>query len=220
VKKKRYKVKEAVDNLAKLERESRQLRRLETLIDVVFAIIIWRAFMLIPRPGEGGWNWLSITDMLASNVLTLIIAVIGVVVAIVYWLQNNALFGNLDRTDGFHTALSILQLFFLLLFLYSIQVGATLEASTGTRAFESCTAALVGIAAALGWFYAIKNRRLVSPDLSDQEARDLQIRTLAEPITAVITLPCAFIGPWIWEASWLLYPLIVSLLKRRIKAGK
>lgn len=78
------------------------------------------------------------------------------VVAIVYWLQNNALFGNLDRTDDLHTALSIMQIFFLLLFLYSIRVGATLEASSGTRAFESCTAALVGIASAMGWSYANK----------------------------------------------------------------
>ena len=213
-------MKEAVENLAKLERESRQLRRLETLIDVVFAIVIWRAFMLIPRPGEGGWNWDSITDMLASNILTLIIVMIGVVVAIVYWLQNNALFGNLDRTDGLHTALSILQIFFLLLFLYSIRVGATLEASSGTRVFESCTAALVGIASALGWSYAIKNRRLISAQLTDEEARDLQIKILAEPITALITLPCAFIGPWIWEASWLSYPLIAFLLRRRKKADK
>ena len=213
-------MREAVENLAKLERESRQLRRLEVLIDVVFAIVIWRAFMLIPRPGEGGWNWDSITDMLASNILTLVIVMIGVVVAIVYWLQNNALFGNLDRTDGVHTALSILQIFFLLLFLYSIRVGATLEASSGTRAFESCTAALVGITAALGWSYAIKNRRLVSPDLSDRDARDLQIRILAEPITALITLPCAFIGPWIWEASWLSYPLVTAVLKRRREAVK
>jgi uncharacterized membrane protein len=201
-------MKEAVENLAKLERESRQLRRLETLIDVVFAIVIWRTFMLIPRPGEADWNWDSITAMLASEILTFVIIMIGVVVA---------MFGNLDRTDGVHTALSILQIFFLLLFLYSIRIGATLEASSGTRAFESCTAALVGIMAALGWSYAIKNRRLVSPDLTDQEAGDLQIRILAEPITALITLPCAFIGPWIWEASWLSYPLIVFALKRVVE---
>lgn len=213
-------MKETVEGLAKLERESRQLRRLEVLIDVVFAIVIWRAFMLIPRPGEGGWSWDSITDMLASNILTFIIVMICVVVAIVYWLQNNALFGNLDRTDGLHTALSILQIFFLLLFLYSIRVGATLEASVGTRAFESCTAALVGIASAMGWSYAIKNRRLISADLTDQEAGDLQIRILAEPITALITLPCAFIGPWIWEASWLLYPLIAFVLRKRRRAAK
>jgi uncharacterized membrane protein len=213
-------MKEAVENLARLKRESRQLRRLEVLIDVVFAIVIWRAFMLIPRPGEADWHWDSITAMLASEILTFVIIMIGVVVAIVYWLQNNALFGNLDRTDSLHTALSMLQIFFLLLFLYSIRIGASLEASSGTRAFESCTAALVGIASVLGWSYAIKNRRLISAELADEEARDLQIRILGEPITALITLPCAFIGPWIWEASWLSYPLIASLLKRRMKAGK
>jgi len=213
-------MKEAVEDLAKLERESRQLRRLEVLIDVVFAIVIWRAFMLIPKPSEGSWNWDSITAMLASNILTLVIVMIGVVVVIVYWLQNNALFGNLDRTDGLHTALSILQIFFLLLFLYSIRVGATLEASVGTRAFESCTAALVGIASAMGWSHAIRNCRLVSLNLTDEQARDLQIRIFAEPITALITLPCAFIGPWIWEASWLSYPLIAFVLRRRKKDGK
>jgi uncharacterized membrane protein len=213
-------MKEVLENLGNLGRESLQLRRLEVLTDVVFAIVIWRIFILIPRPGTEDWHWDAIGPFLASNVLTFILVAIAVAIVIIYWLQNNALFGNLDRTDPRHTAISILQIFFLLLFLYSIRVGATLEASPGTRAFESCTAALVGITAALGWSYAIKNRRLTSPDLSDQEARDLQIRTLAEPITALITLPCAFIGPWIWEASWLLYPLVASLLKGRMRAGK
>ena len=69
---------EAVENLARLERESRQLRRLEVLIDVVFAIVLWRLFMLIPRPGEGGWNWDSVTAMLASNIVTFVLVAVGV----------------------------------------------------------------------------------------------------------------------------------------------
>jgi len=31
-------------------REKRQLRRLEVVMDVVYAILIWRAFQLLPRP--------------------------------------------------------------------------------------------------------------------------------------------------------------------------
>ena len=145
---------------------------------------------------------------------------IAMVIVIIYWIQNNALFNNLDRTDGQHTAISIVQIFFLLCFLLSIRLGVVLEASAGTRAFESSTAALVGLAAAIGWSYAIKNRRLISADLTDQEAGDLQIRSLAEPITALITIPCAFIGPWIWEASWLSYPLIAYILRQRRKREK
>ncbi len=213
-------MKETVDSLAKLERESRQLRRLEVLIDVIFAIVIWRIFILIPRPGTSDWHWDAIGPFLSANVLTFILVALSIVIVIIYWLQNNALFNNLDRTDSRHTAISIVQIFFLLCFLLSIRLGVVLEASAGTRAFESSTAALVGIASAWGWSYAIKNRRLVSPDLTDQEAGDLQIRFLAEPITALITLPCAFIGPWIWEVSWLLYPLIAFLLRQRKKAGE
>jgi len=213
-------MKETVEGLAKLERESRQLRRLEVLIDVIFAIVIWRIFMLIPRPETADWQWDAIGPFLASNVLTFTLVALSIVIVIIYWLQNNALFNNLDRTDSRHTAISIVQIFFLLCFLLSIRLGVVLEASAGTRAFESCTAALVGIASAWGWSYAIKNRRLVSPDLTDQEAGDLQIRFLAEPITALITIPCAFIGPWVWEVSWLLYPLIAYILRRRKKANK
>jgi uncharacterized membrane protein len=213
-------MKETIEGLAKLERESRQLQRLEVLIDVIFAIVIWRVFMLIPRPDTADWQWDAIGPFLSANVLTFILMAIAMVVVIIYWIQNNALFNNLDRTDGRHTAISIVQIFFLLCFLLSIRLGVVLEASSGTRAFESCTAALVGIASAWGWSYAIKNRRLISADLTDQEAGDLQIRILAEPITALITIPCAFVGPWIWEASWLLYPLIAYILRRRKTAGK
>jgi uncharacterized membrane protein len=213
-------MKETIEGLAKLERESRQLQRLEVLIDVIFAIVIWRVFMLIPRPDTADWQWDAIGPFLSANVLTFILMAIAMVVVIIYWIQNNALFNNLDRTDGRHTAISIVQIFFLLCFLLSIRLGVVLEASSGTRAFESCPAALVGIASAWGWSYAIKNRRLISADLTDQEAGDLQIRILAEPITALITIPCAFVGPWIWEASWLLYPLIAYILRRRKTAGK
>jgi len=213
-------MKETVEGLAKLERESRQLRRLEVLIDVIFAIVIWRVFILIPRPETADWRWDSIEPFLSSNVSGFLLMAIAMVIVIIYWIQNNALFNNLDRTDGQHTAISIAQIFFLLCFLFAIRLGVVLEASVGTRAFESSTAALVGIASAWGWSYAIKNRRLVSPDLTDQEAGNLQIRILAEPITALITIPCAFVGPWIWEASWLLYPLIAFILRRRRKAGK
>ena len=41
-----------------------------------------------------------------------------------------------------------------------------------------------------------------------------------ESITAIITIPCAFVGPFLWELSWLSYPLVVSLLKRRRRAKK
>jgi uncharacterized membrane protein len=209
-----------IEDKAKLMRESRQLRRLEILMDVVYAIVIWRIFTILPRPDKGVWTWDTFGSFLSTNILDVLIVIIGLIIVTIYWLQNNALFGNLERTDNWHTAISILQIFFLLLFLYSIRLGVLLGAGVAARLLESITAALVGIASVLGWSYAIKDRRLLAPEVSQEEARQLQERILVEPTTAIITIPCAFIGPILWEISWFLYPLLVALVKRRKKTVK
>ncbi len=207
------------EDKAKLKRETVQLLRLRRLIDVVYAIVLWNVFLLIPEPEKEEWVLETMSSFLSANILTLALVAIALAITIIFWLQNNTLFNNLDRTDGRHTALSILQIFFLLLFLHSIRLGVVLGASDGTRAFESIAAALMGIMAAWGWSYANKNRRLVSPDVTDQYARRLRDRILAEPITAIITLPLAFVGPALWEIAWLSYPLVVFLVRhwRRAK---
>jgi uncharacterized membrane protein len=197
------------------DRGIKQLLRLERIIDVVYAIVIWRIFMLIPKPAEANWAWDAIGPFLFDNILTFILAFIAVAIIIIFWIQNNVLLGNLERTDGRHTALSILQIFFLLLFLLSIRLGINLGGSAGTRVLESTAAAFVGISSTWAWAYARKNRRLISDDLSDAEARRMLDRTLAEPAAAIITIPCAFIGPWAWELAWLSLIPITQLLKRR-----
>ncbi len=208
------------EDKAKFRRESLQLQRLARMVDVVYAIIIWRAFTLLPRPTAEQLSWEHIGAFLSANIGGFLLVFIGIVVTIIYWLQNNVLFGNLQSTDSRHTILSILQLFFLLVFLVSLHLGIDLGASTGTRALESIAAALVGIAGGWGWLYAIKNNRLLLPEVTEQYARRLRDRILAEPITAIITIPLAFVGPIIWEISWLSYPLVVLLVRGRRRAKK
>lgn len=154
-----------------------------------------------------------------SNLDSFIIGFLGIIIVIVYWLQNNALFGNLQRTDNRHTTISIFQIFFLLIFLYSIRIGLVFGGSIETRVLESAAAALLGFTSVLGWLYAIKNHRLLSQDVSREMADEFLDRTLVEPVTALITIPCAFIGPYAWEAAWFLYPLVIWLM-RRLKISK
>ena len=208
------------EDKAKLRRESLQLKRLARMVDVVYAIIIWRAFTLLPRPTAEQLSWEHIGAFLSANIGGFLLVIIGIVVTIIYWIQNNVLFGNLQSTDSRHTILSILQLFFLLVFLVSLRLGIDLGASNGTRALESIAAALVGIAGGWGWVYAIKNHRLLLPEVTEQYAYRLRDRILAEPITAIITIPLAFVGPILWEISWLSYPLVVLLVRGRRRAKK
>ena len=137
---------------------------------------------------------------------------------IVYWLQNNTLSSVLARTDTRHTVFSIVQMFSVLLFLYSLRMGIEVGDALGARAFESLAAANVGLWGALAWNYAIRNRRLLRDDVTDLKAKQLATRITGEPITAAITIPVAFLGPIFWELSWFIYPVIAGIVRRRAKA--
>jgi hypothetical protein len=64
-----------MEDKAKRKRSVLQLSRLETLTDVVYAIVIWNFFVLIPDPA-GEWPWDSVVSFLTTNWLTLVL---------VYW---------------------------------------------------------------------------------------------------------------------------------------
>lgn len=191
-----------------------QLSRLERLADIIYALVLWRLFVLIPKPVSTEGAWHSFSEYLVENGFTLAIVVIGVVFVIIYWLQSNTLLGNLEKTNSTHTILTIVQLFSLLLFLMSLNLGVVLGGNMFTRLLESCTAALTGLCAAIAWRYGIKNRRLIQPDVDDFNAQKILDNVMAEPLAAIFTIPFAFAGPWAWEASWLLLIPVGFILKR------
>ncbi len=201
-----------------------QLLRLQRLSDVFYALVIFQLFMMIPTPGTEGKNWESLADYLSDHGPDLAVSLVGVAVAIVYWLQSNQLLGVLRKTDALHTACSILQLFTLLVLLYSMKLGIEIESSSsGTWAFESAAATAVGVFALLAYARARK-KGLLRPDVPEAEAKRLAIRYRAEPITTGISFPFAFVSGaevfgfnLIWEASWFLYPLIVFVVNRIAK---
>jgi uncharacterized membrane protein len=185
-----------------------KLIRLERVMDVIYALVIWRLFMILPRPEKGEGDTNSVLELLANNWDTFIIVLLALVIVIVFWLQNNSLFACLKATDRIHTAITIFQLFFLLFFLYSIGAGIRLGAAADSRLLESFAALLLAISAYLGWYYAYRKGDLVSDDVPVEKSEALLKRNLAEPITALLTMPFAFMGPIAWELSWFLYPFI------------
>ena len=202
--------------MSKAERETRQLRRLETLIDVVYGITIWRLFMLLPRPEEN-LGWESVVQLLSESGMRLGVVLIGIIVVIVYWKQSNMLFKHLERTDNTHITWSILQIFALLLFLYAMRLSTGFEGDAGARLMESSMAMLLGGFSLLGWRHAANKGNLVSNDLRENDKQDISSRILAEPLTAAITIPFALYTPWLWEVSWLFYPVAVYFFRRNKK---
>ena len=196
------------------EKQRRQLVRLERLMDVVYALVIWRLFMLLPRPAIDGIEYESVTSMLGANWKIFVVILLATLITIVFWLQNNELFGYLEATDNVHTGLAIFQLLFILLFLYAIASGLRFEASPDARVVESVAAMLLGIISYATWYYAFKMRDLLSKEIDRKKANAILQRNLAEPITAAITIPAAFVGSVFWEISWFIYPLLRYWLRR------
>lgn len=191
-----------------VKRSILQLSRLERIMDVVFALVIWRLFTFLPTQEVGGNKWDSVSDMLIAEWEIYVFVLLAIIIVIVYWLQNNSLLGNLKKTDGIHTAISIFQLFFVLLFIYSIGAGIRIGSDTDSRAFESITAMMVGLLSLLAWHYAMYKGDLLDPELSADEAVHIRQKNMAEPVTAAITIPFTLLGPLAWELSWFLYPFI------------
>jgi uncharacterized membrane protein len=177
-------------------------------MDVVFALVIWRLFTFLPTQEVDSGKWSSVIEMLVAEWQKFGFVILAVVIVIIYWLQNNSLLGNLKKTDAIHTAISIFQLFFVLLFLYSIGAGVRIGSGADSSAFESVMAMMVGVMSLLAWHYAMHRGNLLDPELSAEDAAHIRQKNLAEPVTAAITIPFAFVGPVIWELSWFLYPLI------------
>lgn len=196
------------------------LKRLERLTDVVYGIIIWQLFMLIPTPDSVGKEWGSIGAYLYDSGLTLAVVFVGVAWAIVYWIQSNRLFAVLEATDSWHSTLSIFQLLFFLVFLYSMKLGVDIGGMAGTWALESCSLTAVGLFSILAFEHARRKRRLLHADVTDDEARQIALRYRAEPVTTGITIPFAFIPGSLlfgfnltWEFSFFLYPIVVAVVK-------
>ena len=201
---------------SQLERQKKQYERLATLVDSIYALVLVILVTNLPIPDEKEWSNGTLVEFLTSQKENFFPVIIALVLLTTYWMQNNNLFGNLVRTDVIHSSISLLHILFVFSYLYAVILGTepNFEGRPGVLALQSITAALIGIAGVISWFYAQQNRRLLSDQLTEAEIRKMKGNLLGEPITALITFPCAFLGGIAWEISWFSYPLVIRLLQR------
>ena len=199
------------------QRGARHLRRLEMLIDVVFALLIWDIVSTLPIPEGDNLTLSGLGEFLSGN-LDLGIVLIGMVIVLNYWGQNNAHSGELAATDSTHALLSILQLFCLLFYTYAAALGIQFEGDEMALALQSLTQLLAGILGFAAWAYAIRDARLLADYAREGEVTALLVRSMAEPLTALITLPLAFVSATVWELGWLIYIPLAWFLGRKSHA--
>jgi len=168
---------------AEKQRDGHQLRRLQTLTDVVYGVTIIRMFTIIPRPAEilkDGADPLSIFG--DGHFLMFII---GIILLSIYWFQSNKTMGNLVATDGKHSFMTIMQLLFLLLYFYSVGLDMATHSDVLALFMQSVTLALVGFSSVAAWVYATKYAGLISEAVNDNEIIEIRNSVLTEPLAAL-----------------------------------
>jgi len=94
-----------------------------------------------------------------------------------------------------------------------VRVSAEVAAPS-RRAGESVAVALIGIAAGAAWWWA-RRKGLVREGISKDEMLSIQIEAFAEPLTALVTLPFAYVGELAWNLAWFAYIPIAAFLRKR-----
>ncbi|MGI9329299.1 MAG: TMEM175 family protein [Gammaproteobacteria bacterium] len=192
---------------------SQQLIRLGRLTDGVFAVSIVVLVAALPQPTESEWQGDTPLGFLGHHANDLSFVLIAMLLVGIYWHQSNGLLGSLRGTDGRHASLVLAQVCLLVLYLYIVSLAVDFPDSAEVLALQSIGAAVVGLLSMLGWRYASKNRRLLADDITQENVAKMNKAGLAEPLTALVTLPFAWLGPDIWGLSWLSYLLVQRLLK-------
>ncbi|TNF77687.1 MAG: hypothetical protein EP299_04350 [Acidobacteria bacterium] len=196
------------------ERQRRHLDRLETLVDSIYALVIVFIVAGFPSAREFEGEYSSAWDFLSQHSEELIAPTLGLVLIIMYWAQSNIQLGSLAHTDTTHASLVIVQVFFLLLYVYSVDFVLDFPEDTRVLAAQSVIFFLMGVVAFAAWRWAVRGRRLVSDEIPDEEINIITRQILPEPLTAFITIWVSFLGSTAWELAWLAYLPIAYLTKR------
>ena len=198
----------------------KQLRRLETFLDVAYAVLTVEFIMYLPQTEDMAWTDLQfgLLSLLRDNSLDLTRLFIAVGLTLISWNLTHKLLGPLDRTNGLHTFLGLLQLIFVCLFLFFAIADPTLV-STSSPVGQSVCLAISGFIGIAGWRYARK-RGLVTAELTEAQKDEVGRSVVIEPVTALLNTGLGFVGPGIWTLGWFVIPLVLVGARRLMERAK
>lgn len=188
---------------AQKERGVGMLTSLNIVINVLYALMIFQTFLILPRPDDPELATHSLSDIYSGNLQTLLVIGVGLIMILIYWMQFNRQMGNLVRSTPMHAAIAILQMVCLMVYLYFLRFDLEFDGLEIALQMESVFLALAGFLGAFNWVYAKKNE-LTSDQIDETEERTVLFELLPEPIAAVFSLPFAALGSGPWSIAFLI----------------
>ena len=187
---------------AQIERGVSLLNSIKIVINVLYALMIFQVFLILPRPDDPLLEYNTLPQIYSEHITQLLVILVGFVLIVLYWIQFNRQLGNLVRSSPVHATLSVIQMISLMLYLYFVRFDLEFDGMKLALQMESIFLALAGFIGAYSWRYARKNK-LTSKQITDDEEKSLFFSLLPEPLASLFTLPFAAFGPTIWTISFL-----------------
>lgn len=204
-------------NTSNITPDTIYLQRLSRFIDVVYAVIFFHIVsQYLPHFEEMTWTEkpYGLLSHLWDGRTEFLRIIIGAGLALLYWNQNSNIFKHLVKTNYTHAAFSLVQLFFVVLFVYFAIADPNLETKS-SPALQAAALAIAGFMSIGLWKYAAK-QGLIREGMSEDEVKRVTKTNLMEPLTAVFNVGLAFVGPLVWTLAWfLLPPVFIWILKKR-----
>ncbi|MEO1372756.1 MAG: TMEM175 family protein [Cyanobacteria bacterium J06635_10] len=165
-----------------------ELQRLSRLSDIIFAVamtIMALTFEPLPQQDMTPQEVTAFVQQQLPSLGVYILTFIGIAF---YWITHLQQFRYYKQTDTVHIWLTLLSLLFVVLLPYANDLSTIYDGVLIIQCFYSLSAAGLGIFSTAAWIYATKNRRLVSPDLSDITIRQIRQESYVEPIVSLLAI--------------------------------
>jgi uncharacterized membrane protein len=173
--------------------------RLEAFSDGVYAIAITLLILEISVPHvEPGQ---SLAEALRHLWPSYFGYAVGFLTIGVMWINHHAIFKDIDRQDHTLLTLNLLLLLGIAFLPFPTAVVAQYMRESEHRQVAAlswgCTLVVISLAFNALWLYASIGRRLIDNHVSDARLRSRTRRYVPGPLMYLITLPLAFVSPWI-----------------------
>ena len=187
---------------AQIERGVGLLNSIRVVVNVLYALMIFQMFLILPRPDDPELAYHTLAQIYSENVMQLVMIVVGLILIMLYWIQFNTQMGNLVRSSPLHATLAVVQMIFLMIYLYFLRFDMEYDGMKLALQMESVFLAAAGFIAAFNWRYARSNG-LTSDQIDKNEELNIFYKILPEPMASLFTLPFAALGPNYWTLAFL-----------------
>jgi len=202
---------------AEVERGVGLLNSIRVVINVLYALMIFQIFLMLPRPDDPELAYHTLSQIYSENVMQIVMIIVGLILILMYWIQFNTQLGNLVRSSPLHATLAVVQMICLMIYLYFVRFDMEYDGMKLALQMESIFLAAAGFIAAFNWRYA-RNNGLTSDQIDDNEELNIFYKILPEPMASLFTLPFAALGPNYWTLAFLSiipFGFILKLVRKK-----